>query len=351
MPLVDLSSIDKKAIKLKYGNKEYTVAHGKEAPDEEFAEKFPEFIMHNEVIEPTETEQIADEVIKEISKVDEEISNKPVTPVSPVKPSNLEVTKPSKSKEPTTFMKASSWIFEGWKHIMGVKFITLVAMVLIAVSAISFDVDGWKETYHRLGDKVIFMIAALYIAKIAIIKILSVKNNLERFNSYKDKIVSSINNFLLKSVLIASLASMVFVSFVGIYASLAVNTLGDVNTMKLQDKGLERLYEKKSNIAKQITLYQNEVENLSDRFVTLRSKKMAEIRRLYDVKMKVDIEIEEKLASVEKHKSEESNKAINYTAELLNMNTVELLKLINILMVLTLELTYLALTWYVVRLT
>jgi hypothetical protein len=110
---------------------------------------------------------------------------------------------------------------------------------MVATSAIFFDLEGWVDTYASIPpERVIFMVVSLYVAKLSIVKILSIKKRMRtRFS------LEYINHILLRTVLITSLTGMVFVSAVGIYSSLASNTMKDVkNTTQFSNKkvSLER---------------------------------------------------------------------------------------------------------------
>jgi hypothetical protein len=300
--------------------------------------------------------------------------------------------------------------------VMGKGAITTTSMFMIMIAAISFDIDGWAEVYHRLNYwAVLFMITSLYVAKMAIIKILSVSKVKTKFKTSWDKTVYNINHYSLRAVLISSLIGMVIVSMVGIYSSLAVNTVGDIKTVqlgqgklnyidtkvsnvderivelraqlveldKITQLELKALDEKPAFILAKIANMKNAITELPSNYKTKRRNMTLEMNKLNDTlfnvlgeksavvqkKAKKATEINDKIAELNDKKgliqeqkesakdtindkeTDNTNKAINYTAELLGWSLLELLAFINKLMTLVLEITYLSLTWYVVRLT
>lgn len=300
--------------------------------------------------------------------------------------------------------------------VMSLRFIVMTAMLMIAFSAISFDIDGWKETYHRLApEQVTFIIISLYVAKMAIIKILSVSVVKEKISSiWQDKVAFYFSHYLLKSILVASLLGMVFVSSAGIYSSLAVSTVGDAKTIALGDSriafidkqilttknrilsmrdmmpevqeninlqlqaldssiasirdkikntsvriaDLPKNYKTaKRNLQIQINRMNNEISTVQERKTTIISSKAGKIeginKKIEVLQDKINIfEDKKEQAKIELNvmSTENTNKALNFTAELLGVELLSLLKFINLLMTFVLEITYLSLTWYSVRL-
>lgn len=299
--------------------------------------------------------------------------------------------------------------------VMSLRFIVMLSMLMIAGSAISFDIDGWQETYHRLGTaQVTFIIISLYVAKMAIIKILSVGVDKESIiGDWTDKLAFYFNHYMLRMVLITSLAGMVFVSAVGIYSSLAVNTVGDAKAVGMGDSKIAfidkrilaaenrilttkgQIPELEQNIKTQlqaledsVPLIQAKIEmtkktiselpsnyktkkrnlqatinDMQDEIFSVQGKKNdvvsakagkiaiinAKVEKIQDEKDLLETEKQTALVELNDKQTGETNKALNFTAELLDVTLIELLKFINLLMTFVLEITYLALTWLVVR--
>lgn len=279
--------------------------------------------------------------------------------------------KVEEKKKPSISSIIFSWISEKWhnvyNHVMSVKFLTIFSMFMLAISAIYFDIDGWKETYHRFNsDQVVFIIATLYLAKIAIIKILSMKNEMTEDDnkSFFKKFKYYLNHFALRTVLSLSLISMVFVSVVGIYSSLAVNTVGDINVVAQEDKEISlienqiELVNEKIKISEtKIANMEKSIEEMPDNFKSAKRLKLSSINKENAVitgyvqeKGELMKKKNEAFKNLNSSVAEKSNKSLNYTAQLLGLELVDLLKYINLLMTFVLEITYLSLTWFVVRL-
>jgi len=315
-----------------------------------------------------------------------------------------------------TVIETTSRVVSGTlDFVMSLRFIVMVSMLMIAASAISFDIDGWKETYHRLDpSQVTFIIVSLYVAKMAIIKILSVGVDKEKIGKiWQDKIAFYFNHYMLRMVLVASLVGMVFVSSVGIYSSLAVSTVGDAKTISMGDSRIKfidkqiltansriltvknTIPEVEKNIQLQLSALDSSISSIRDKitntkvrisdlpknYKTMKRNLQIQINRMNDeiskvqekktiiisskagkvelINKKVEV-LQDKITSLEDTKEQakielnekqvgETNKALNFTAELLGIELLALLKMINLLMTFVLEITYLALTWLVVR--
>ena len=336
------------------------------------------------------------------------------------KKENIETTENSTNKTQEfidkVINKSSDIVNSILDFVMSLRFIVMTAMLMIAGSAISFDIDGWQETYHRLGtDQVTFIIVSLYVAKMAIIKILSVGiDTTTTTNKISDKISFYFNYYMLRVVLIASLFGMIFVSSVGIYSSLAVNTVGDAKTIVMGNSKISfiqkridsvdarilstrgQMPELERNIKTQlqalddsipiikekIKSYKISIKDLPTNFKTKRRYMVSKLNAMSDEIFQVQVNknkivqskaskiqiINNKIENLQNERdrlvhnkesalitlnnlaTENSNKSLNFTADLLGVPLLELLKFINMLMTLVLELTYLALTALVVRL-
>lgn len=263
------------------------------------------------------------------------------------------------------------WVADKWhktyNHVMSVKFLTIFSMFMLAISAIYFDIDGWKETYHRFdGNQIVFIIGTLYLAKIAIIKILSLKNKITEDDAatFFGRFKFYANHYLLRTVLSMSLISMVFVSTVGIYSSLAVNTVGDINVVNQEDEEIKLIESEISLLDEKIKISETKISNMEKSIKEMpenyKSAKRLKLSAINKENTVISDYMTEKTQLIKKKNqayknltstlSEKSNKSLNFTAQLLGMELGELLKYINLLMTFVLEVTYLSLTWFVVRL-
>ena len=229
-------------------------------------------------------------------------------------------------------------------------FMNILALVMIAITAISFDIDGWKETYNRFDPYVVtFMIVSFYFAKFAIVTILASDLNTNRVQGLWNTVSYSINHYLLKGIFTIALISMVYVSFIGIYSSLAVNTTGDIKEISTINEKIQRTKNRLPDIETNIQEAERARDSFPENYRTAKRNMNKNIQKLYTAKSKLLDSIADLVDLKEKKLNENANKAINYSAELLEVSALKLLKFINLIIAWTLEITYLALTWHFVR--
>lgn len=311
----------------------------------------------SEVLNPTEELEVE---VPEVSEAQDVPMGHKVPTILPSEPSKIEIFFKS------LIDSGAKVVNNTLEFVMSLRFITMTAMIMIAVSAIYFDIDGWRETYHRLGStQVTFIIVSLYVAKMAIIKILSVGVDKESLTGdWTDKIAFYMNHYMLRSVMIASLLGMIMVSSAGIYSSLAVNTVGDVKEVASGDSKILFIDKRIQSVDGRVLLVREQIKNmetaikdLPEEQVSKRRKMLGQVNTLNDKifelqndKNKIEAEKEQAMIALNDKQTGNTNKALNFTAELLGVSLLELLKFINLLMTFVLEITYLSLTWLVVRL-
>jgi hypothetical protein len=262
------------------------------------------------------------------------------------KPIKIENNVETEVKEKRTFGDYAGIVFDATSntisktitYVMSLNFITIISMLMIAASAIFFDLEGWVNTYSSIpSERVVFMVVSLYVAKLSIIKILSVAPNVRSKLS-----LHYLNHLILRVVLISSLLGMIFVSAVGIYSSLAVNTMADVKATNNFDDKKASIERKIKDIDTFIDSQNKVLLELPENFATSKRKVQASIEQKMELKYSL-IDKLDGLTDTQEKKTEDTHaKSINFTADLLGMDNVELLKYINILLTLVLELTYVA---------
>lgn len=344
---------------------------------ESIVEEVEEVVEEQDVFEDfASTEPIPEALeIKEVKVFDQALTEEDVKDFTP----NEEVPMghkvptiiPSETSKIEIFFKTlidsgSKVVNNTLEFVMSLRFITMTAMIMIAVSAIYFDIDGWRETYHRLGStQVTFIIVSLYVAKMAIIKILSVGVDKETLKGHwTDKLAFYANHYMLRSIMVASLLGMILVSSAGIYSSLAVNTVGDVKEVTKGDSKIEFIDKRLESVDGRVVLVREQIKNMEEVMrdipenqISKRKKMVDQINKLNDKiyelqnsKTEIEAEKEQAMIALNEKQTDNTNKALNFTAELLGVSLLELLKFINLLMTFVLEITYLSLTWLVVRL-